>query len=177
MPHQVRVSLGSLSDRELANVFLGILHATQVYYDVSVGSCHWSAGDEFTEYANSIEENIIVVIGGHSLAAPGILSGTLRNLGKFYKTTIAVPLDESAQRAIEDLPPGTPVLTCGFNKSDVKASIINAALAVAGIISKSDPTVYNALSKWYENKKKEKEIKYITLKEGLIPEPEKKKEA
>jgi phosphoribosylcarboxyaminoimidazole (NCAIR) mutase len=171
MKNQVRVNLGSKSDAPLANEFLAILRNIGVRYGVSVGSCHWSAGDDFRNFIESIEEDILVGIGGMSFAATGIIAALDRNAERTGRIIVAVPLDKAAQSAIEDLPPGTPVLTCGYNRVNVKASITNAALAVANIVARTDKEVRLKLEAWYRNQRKKKGIiPEVKLVSGLIPE-------
>lgn len=177
MTEKVQVILGSKSDRKMANIFLAVLKELEIPYVVSIASCHWSAGEEYTGFTHNVSSmKIFALIGGMSFAAPGMFSATLRNLG-YCRIIFGIPLDKSARSAIEELPAGTPVLTCGLNQTDVKASIINAALAIAGILSEDDLALKNRLGEWYLRKRKEKGIIYdVELQDGLIPDPEKKKE-
>jgi phosphoribosylcarboxyaminoimidazole (NCAIR) mutase len=173
MSETVHVVLGSRSDWEKSNVFLQVLKELEIPYVVSIASCHWGAGNEFTDFSRRREFSFTVLIGGMAFAAPGIFSANLRNSEKSYHTVIGIPLDEAARRAIEDLPSGTPVLTCGLNSTDVKASIINTALAIAGVLSNDDRELGGRLRQWYLEKRREK---YIVLNvelddNGLIPDP------
>jgi len=172
----VRVNLGSISDAPLANIFLALLWKLGVRYGVSVGSCHWDAGEVFQDHIQDFSEEILVGIGGMSFAAAGFMSALDRNSRRTGRIVLAVPLDKAAQSAIEDLPPGTPVLTCGLNQSDVKASITNAALAVANIVARNDHEVRRKLQQWYaEMRAKKQAIPELPLDEkGLIVIPEKK---
>jgi len=171
LSNHVRVNLGSKSDKPLANTFLALLKKLGVRCGVSIGSCHWDAGEAFQDHVESFPERIIIGIGGMSFAAAGLMAALFRNMSAFGRIVIAVPLDKAAQSAIEDLPPGTFVLTCGYNRSNVEASITNAALAVANIVAGFDMKVKEKLVRWCdETRQKKKAVPEIVLnKEGLIP--------
>lgn len=174
--YDIRFSIGSMSDQEAANVFLELMKKFGIKVHPSVASCHWSAGHDFTEFIGNIEEDLIVMMGGMSFAAAGITAGTLRNLECIEKIVFAIPLDEAALSAIQDLPPGTPVITCGFNKKDVGASITNAAIAVAMMIAQIDQDVRENILEYYKKKRAVKGIveKLELDQDGLIPKPSKK---
>lgn len=174
--NHVRVNQGSKSDAPWTNKFIELLGKLGIRYGVSTGSCHWGAGKEFEDHVRNFPEDIIVVIGGMSLAAPGLMSALDRNAKRTRRIIIGIPLDKAAQSAIEDLPSGTPVLTCGYNRSNVDASITNAALAIANIISRQNIAVQLKLENWY---KKMREKKRCVAEEeldnnGLLPIKEKK---
>ncbi|NTW22439.1 hypothetical protein HGA34_02715 [Candidatus Falkowbacteria bacterium] len=176
----IRVMMGSESDAEQANKVLAILRKIGVTYKVTIASCHRNIGGEFEELAKTIEERVILMIGGMSFAAPGIMSSLLRNGGKLGHVIIAVPLDEAARSAIEDLPKGTVVLTCGLNRSSVSHSIENATLAAVQlnaifrlIENKPQPMMNYAA---YVDSTAKKLIQEAVLDEnGLIPLPSKNK--
>lgn len=173
MEYHMRLSLGSLSDWKMGNVFLGVMSELGVRVHVSVGSCHWSAGEEFTSYIASIEEYLVAIMGGMSLAAPGISVSTIRNLEEFDKIVFGIPLDEAALSALQDLPAGIPVLTCGLNKQSVTASVTNAALAIAQLIGLDNPKIKQKIAEYYRAKRNKKGIiENLELdKNGLIPDP------
>jgi phosphoribosylcarboxyaminoimidazole (NCAIR) mutase len=175
--YHLRFSMGSKSDWKMGNVFMALMRKLGVLVHPSIASCHWSAGEEFTKFVSDIDENLIVIMGGMSLAAPGIAESTIRNLEDFEKLVVGIPLDKAAMSAIEDLPPGIPVFTCGFNEKDVTASITNAALAVARIIGRDDYKVRQKIADYYRAKRNEKEIvEEIELDDnGLIPDPSPKR--
>lgn len=169
--NHVRVNLGSKSDAPMANKLLKLLGELGVRCGVSIGSCHWSAGEEFQDQFENFPEDIIVGIGGMSFAAAGLMSALDRNAMRTGRIIFAVPLDKAAQSAIEDLPPGTPVLTCGLNRSNVDASITNSALAIANIVAREVPEVRKKLQIWYRNmREKKRTVTEVKLDEnGLIP--------
>jgi phosphoribosylcarboxyaminoimidazole (NCAIR) mutase len=168
--------MGSKSDWLMGNVFLKLMKELGIRVHPSIASCHWSAGNDYTEFCFNISENIIVVMGGMSLAAPGTIESMIRNFKEFGMIVFGIPLDEAALSAIQDLPPGIPVMTCGLNKKDVRASITNAALAIARIIGRDDSNVQEKIAEYYAKKKKEKGIveKIQLNKDGLISEPKKR---
>lgn len=175
MVYDIRFAMGSKSDWKMGNIFLAIMKKFGVAVYPSIASCHWSAGKEYTDFISSIEEDLVAIMGGMSLAAPGIAESTIRNLERFNKIVFGIPLDESALSAIQDLPPGVSVLTCGFNKKDVQASVTNSALAVARLVGRDNPKVRQKIVEYYAVKRKEKGVvEKIELDEnGLIPEPKK----
>jgi len=172
--NHVRVNQGSKSDWKWTNKLLALFRKLGVRYAVATGSCHWGAGKEFEEHIKRFPEDVIVIIGGMSLAAPGIASALDRNAKRSGRIIMGIPLDEAAHSAIEDLPPGTPVLTCGYNRVNVEASIINAGLAIANIIARQDSIVRDKLQRWFEEMgKKKRSVADENLVDGLLPEPEK----
>lgn len=173
MGYHLRFCMGSKSDWAMGNVFLKLMKELGVRVHPSVASCHWSAGGDYTKFCFDIKENIIAVMGGMSLAAPGIIESIIRNFEEFETIVFGIPLDEASLSAIQDLPPGIPVMTCGFNKKDVKASITNAALAIARIIGRDDSSVQRKIAEYYAKKRQEKGIvEMISLDpKGLIPDP------
>lgn len=175
--YHLRFSMGSMSDWKMANIFLGLMKKFGIRVHPSVASCHWSAGDEFTAFVAGIKEDLIVELGGLSFAAAGVTESIVRNLQAFEKLVVAIPLDEAAMSAIQDLPPGVPVLTCGFNKKDVAISIHNGALAVARIVGRNDFEVRQKIADYYAEKRKEKGIvdKVELDHNGLIPDPSPKR--
>lgn len=177
MPKNTRLILGSESDIENGNKFLAIFEKLHASYSVSIASCHRNKG-EFDEFILSIEEPIIVFLGGMSIAAPGIIRAILIAADKMKKVVFAVPTDIVARSAIEDLPAGTPVMTCGLNTISASHSIINSALSIGHILATFIPDHHAAgyLGIWYDQNKKEKPlIPCVNLVGGLIPAPEKKK--
>lgn len=175
MPKHVMVIEGSRTDDKLTNILLEVLEACNVTYGTDSASAHWNI-DEYNEYLLSIEEDIIVFIGGMSLVAPGFISALYRNKLMFEKNVIGIPTDKAARSACEDLPVGTPLLTPGLNTTSVKHSIINGALATAKLVllvTKSSD-VRQGLTDWFGEMRKEKSIEHIALNDkGLIPTKEK----
>jgi hypothetical protein len=105
-----------------------------------------------------------------SLAAPGIIRSWLISLNRHDRIVFGIPLDAAARSAIEDLPLGCPVITCGLNTVSVSHSIVNSALAIAHIIA---ATGWDSgrVTQWYAENKSKKQLKHeIELDEkGLIP--------
>jgi phosphoribosylcarboxyaminoimidazole (NCAIR) mutase len=167
---RVRVIVGSESDAEKANIFLRVLKVTGIGYSVSVASCHRNAG-ELEMFVRNIDEKLIVFIGGMSLAAPGFIMSMLIWMERVGQIVFAVPLDVAARSAIEDLPVGTPVITCGLNTVSVTHSITNSALAVAHIASLDEQFKNPDLVQWYRDNRAKKPLKEkVELDEnGLIP--------
>ncbi len=174
---QVLVIEGSRTDDEKTNMFLKILRDCNVKYRVDCASAHWYAGAEYLEYVkNAAKEKIVIFIGGMSLVAPGIISAMLRNLGRHNVSVFAVPTDEAARSAIEDLPVGTPVITSGLNTVSARHSIKNSALAVAKMVFAitEDPEIGRGLEKWFRDTRNTKPLDWnMSLdKNGLIPKKE-----
>jgi phosphoribosylcarboxyaminoimidazole (NCAIR) mutase len=172
----VRVVQGSESDWEKTNKLLEVFWFMGMVYSVSTASCHRHTL-EYPAFVKGIKEDIVVPIGGHSFAAPGVLKGFLIGLERVDRIVVAIPLDVAARSAIEDLPPGPALLTPGLNTIDVNASIINGALAVAQLVGMSigGKPVRQKLVEWYKmNRQKRPLIPEMPLVNGLIPKPEKK---
>lgn len=168
----VRIIMGSQSDEEQTNKLLAVLKEINVPYCVSIASCHRNQ-NELKDFILWLESNIIVFIGGMSLAAPGIIRAILVAAERFAKIVFAIPLDAAARSAIEDLPAGTPVITCGLNTVSVSHSITNSALAIGHICAvlgkKASAT---GLGRRYAKQKKNKPIiTDVKLVDGLIPIP------
>ncbi len=176
----VRVMMGSESDAEQGNKVLAILRKNCVAHKVTIASCHRNIGGEFEELAKRIEERVILMIGGMSFAAPGIMSSLLRNGGKLGHVIIAIPLDEAARSAIEDLPKGTVVLTCGLNQTSISHSIENATLAAVQLnaifrLLENEPRPMTAFAAYLDGSSK-KLIDEVELdSNGDIPLPSKSK--
>lgn len=173
MSWSVRVIQGSMSDSEHTNKLLKVLGEVGVSYRVSVASCHRNLGDhrgDLGPFIESIDEEIIVFIGGMSLAAPGIIRSWLVGIRRYNRIVFGIPLDEAARSAIEDLPLGCPVITCGLNTVSVSHSITNSALAIAHLVKTAVGGVSD-LDKWYVGNKLKKPLKEtVELDEnGLIP--------
>jgi len=162
--------MGSPNDAEPANKFLKALRDLNVPYGVSNASCHRNQ-DEFEKFILWLEADIIVFIGGMSLAAPGFIRAILVAAKRFARLVFAIPLDAAARSAIEDLPAGTPVITCGLNTVSVSHSITNSALAVGHIYALlGSEGAITGLGRWYANQRKEKPIVTdVELVDGLIP--------
>lgn len=169
MPKEVRILLGSISDNDNANVILEILHDTGITCAASVVSCHRNAGEEFNDFVLNIKENIIVFIGGMSLAAPGLIESILRNNGRFDQIVFAVPTDKAARSAIEDLPMGTAIITSGLNEISLKHSLANSALSIAkmALMLSSEPAT--KLADFYKKLNRKKQlVEDLNLEGGKI---------
>lgn len=152
----VRLILGSESDAEKGNIFLKVLEEVGVECRVSIASCHRNIGGEFEQTIFGISEEIIVMLGGMELAAPGIIESLLRNAENFDSIVFGIPTDRAARSAIENLPKGTAIITSGLNEISVTHSIINSALAVAklvGMLGKKG-AVEDGLRAWYKKNSK-----------------------
>lgn len=172
---RILVIEGSRTDDEKTNAFLKILKECNVDYRVDCASVHWWAGGYYQEYVKAVSDiKIIVFIGGMSLVAPGIISAMLRNMNCYDILVFAVPTDEAARSAIEDLPVGTPVITSGLNTVSSSHSIKNSALAVAklALTITGDDEIRQGLEKWFHKTRSKKPLDWnISLDEnGLIPD-------
>lgn len=130
----IKFILGSETDAKDANELLKIWERLGIETEVSIGSCHWHTGDDkagFEKFIKEIREKIIVFIGGMSLAAPGIIEAINKVNNQSDKIVFAVPTDQAARSAIEDVPKGTALLTSGLNTISLKHSLFNSAVAVA----------------------------------------------
>jgi phosphoribosylcarboxyaminoimidazole (NCAIR) mutase len=175
----VLVVLGSESDGPQANKALAVLKKCGVDFRVSYASCHRNIGGDFEEFVKSINERVILAIGGMTFAAPGIMSSLLRNGNKHGHIIIAAPLDEAARSAIEDLPKGTVVLTCGLNQVSVSHSLENAALAAVQLnaifkVLQSRPEAMMSFTAHLGTTAKPLVAQVVLGADGLIPEKEKK---
>lgn len=172
MKNDVRVLQGSASDGKFTNILLGLLGLLGVSYRVSTASCHRN-DDKLRGFISGIEEDIIVFIGGMSLAAPGIIRANLITAIKPRTLVFAIPLDLAARSAIEDLPVGMPIITGGLNTVDVKHSIRNSALSLAQLVAakNNNHDITRKLIEWFENNKTNKPlVENVELdKNGLIP--------
>jgi phosphoribosylcarboxyaminoimidazole (NCAIR) mutase len=131
---EVRLILGSMTDNDKATKVLMIWKDLGIKYGTSVASCHRNIGGEFELFVSGIEQKIIVFIGGLSLAAPGIIESLLHNAKRFDHIVFAIPTDQAALSAVQDLPAGTPVITCGLNQVSLSHTLKNSALAVARLV-------------------------------------------
>lgn len=168
----VRIIMGSMSDAERANELLAILKQLEIPYNVSIASCHRNEA-ELAKFVLSLKEQIIVFIGGMSLAAPGIIRSIYTANKVMTKIVFGIPLDVAARSAIEDLPAGTPVSTCGLNTAGFRHSLVNSALNIGHIVAVAgNELVSKQLSAWYGEQQKEKPlIESVELVHGLIPIP------
>ncbi len=171
----IRVIAGSKSDKDNVNVLLEVLRDVGVSYRVSFASCHRHIGGkhkDFEELVAEIRESIIIMIGGLSLAAPGIIESLQRNMRNFDHLVIGVPTDKAALSAIQDLPKGTAILTCGFNEKSPKSGIINSALVaakLAGMLG-GNLAIDSGLRLWYSKAAEENPlVEEVELENGLIP--------
>ncbi|MCK4554705.1 hypothetical protein KAU19_07155 [Candidatus Parcubacteria bacterium] len=177
MKTDVRLILGSKTDGEKANIVLGVWKKLNVKCQVSIASCHWHTGKGFEAFIAEIPENYIAYLGGMEFSAPGLASGLYRNFNLSGKIVISMPTDKAARSATENLPMGTPLLTCGLNEISLKHGLTNGALAIAHLIAINNLGVKIMLGEWYKEKAKDKKlIPEVTLSDGLIPEKIKEKE-
>ena len=169
----VRLILGSPTDAPNGNLIIPIFQAAKIRYDVSFASCHRDAGEDFNTFVNSIDEKIIAFLGGMELAAPGCIASMLRNSQDFNKIVFAIPTDKAARSAIENLPEGTAVITCGLNETSPKHSIKNSGLAIAQMayMLGHRMEIRDGLIGYYEDLRAKKPLIYRVELEanGLIP--------
>lgn len=134
MSKDVLLILGSKSDKRFANTVLETWKKVGLTYRVAIASCHKHGGGEFKGFIDGIDEKIIVFLGGMSLAAPGLIEMLRQKAGR-NAIVFGIPTDKAALSAIQDLPKGTPVSTCGLNQVNLTHSLINGALAVANMFA------------------------------------------
>jgi len=132
MSTDVLLIMGSKSDKEKANKVLGVWKDLDLNARVAITSCHKHGGGEFKKFIDGIDERIVVFLGGMSLVAPGLIQMLMQKADK-NKVIFAIPTDKAALSAIQDLPKGTPVMTCGLNQVSLEHSLINSALAIANL--------------------------------------------
>lgn len=177
---KVRLILGSKNDASRGNEFLKVLKEIGVECNVSIASCHRNIEGkkrEFQKLVDKISEDIIVMMGGMELAAPGIIESILRNARRFNRIVFGIPLDKAARSAIENLPKGTAIITSGLNEISVSHGIINSALSVAKLawlLSDDHGFFPDGLNHWYSEMAKENPlVSEVELVDGLIPEKKK----
>ena len=166
--------LGSKTDWENANFILKVWREIGITYTVGIASCHRHGGGDFEEFIKGIEEKLIVFIGGMSLAAPGLIETVNKKASRWNCFIFGVPTDKAARSAIEDLPKGTAIITCGLNTVSLKHGLINSALVTAKLAATLNENLA-ALAKittwYYQNLKDNPLVSAIKLDEnGLIPE-------
>jgi phosphoribosylcarboxyaminoimidazole (NCAIR) mutase len=174
----IRLILGSVTDKPNGNIFLEVLKEIGgIRPRVSIASCHRNIGGkgrEFEIFIDAIRENIIIMLGGLSLAAPGIIESLDRNNRDFGRIVFAVPTDKAALSAVQDLPKGTAIITCGLNQVSSKHSIINSALSVAKLAyllsGSKRRDIHQGLAKWYDEQAKQNPlVSEVELVDGLLP--------
>jgi phosphoribosylcarboxyaminoimidazole (NCAIR) mutase len=168
------VILGSPSDWKHGNVILEMFRDLAVTYVVSYASCHRNIGKEFETFITGIQEKIILCVGGMEFALPGILESIDRNAKMFNQIVLAVPTDKAARSAIENLPVGTAIITCGLNEICLNHGLQNSALMagkLAGMLGNDN--AFKCLALWYEKAAKKKPLvpKVELDHKGLIPDP------
>jgi phosphoribosylcarboxyaminoimidazole (NCAIR) mutase len=180
----IRFVLGSETDAKEANELLKVWNRLSIKTEVSIASCHWHAGDEgdgFEKFIKGIAERIIVFIGGMSLAAPGIIETINKVNGCCEKIVFAVPTDQAARSAIEDVPKGTALLTSGLNTVSLNHSLFNSAVAVAKLAFMAMPkgrapeAAFQLRVLLSEIRQSKPIVEKIKLANGLIPLPQPKK--
>lgn len=172
MKEDVILILGSKTDGQNANVVLKIWGTLGITYRVAIASCHRHGGGEFEKFINGLEKNIIVFIGGMSLAAPGLIETLNKGAKKIDILVFAIPTDKAARSAIENLPAGTAIITSGLNTISLTHSLKNNALAIAKLIAMlKKEGVFTHLKRFYEIMNGEKPLtSEVKLnKNGLIP--------
>ena len=120
-------------------------------------------GNPYNSFLRSIEEPIVVYVGGMEFAAPGVVSAYFRNLGLNAKLVFSVPTDIAARSATENLPFGTPLITSGLNEISVKHSVKNSALAIAKIVAYGgNKEVERGLDAWFAKNREGKLMHELT---------------
>ena len=174
--HDLRMGIGSGSDWKEANFAVEVFQEIGVDYGGSILSCHRNIGGEMEAFLERIPEWLVFLMGGMEFALPGIMESIDRNAKRFGRIILAVPLDQAARSAIENLPIGTAILTCGLNEKSVRHSIVNSALMAAKLLGLSNPRIQQGLQQWYDDfnagKPLVEEVSFTT--EGFFPKPQEK---
>jgi len=184
----IRLILGSIeTDAKNANALLKIWNRLGIRVHVSGASCHWHVGgegeDDFVKFIKEIPEGLIAFIGGLSLAAPGIIETINKVNDHCEKMVFAIPTDTAARSAIEDLPRGTAILTSGLNTVSLGHSLDNNAIATAKVAISMMPerrrlnAAFEMRCMLSEMRQEKPIVPKVKLVNGLMPIPEKKKEA
>ena len=170
-PNDVRLILGSETDKDHGNVMLSVFKDVGVQCGVTILSCDRDSGDGFEPIAASFKESIIVYVGGMDLAAPAIVGALNNNTGRFDKIIFAVPTDTAARSAIENRPMGNPIMTCGLNEISIRHSVTNSALAIAKLAGMlGDRDILVRLREWHKKFRAGKPMREsVSLIDGLIP--------
>jgi phosphoribosylcarboxyaminoimidazole (NCAIR) mutase len=170
-PNDVRLVLGSETDKTHGNVMLAIFREVGVQCGVTILSCDRDSGDGFEPMVASFKESLIVYVGGMDLAAPAIVGALNNNAGRLNKIIFAVPTDTAARSAIENRPMGNPIMTCGLNEISLKHSVTNSALAIARLAGMlGDQDILDRLKEWHKKFRSGKPMKEnVPLLDGLIP--------
>ena len=167
--------LGSKKDWKNANVILEVWRDVSMTHWVGIASSHRHGDNDFADFIRGIKERLIVFIGGQSLAAPGLIETINKKAEKWDCFVFGVPTDKAARSAIEDLPKGTAIITCGLNETSLESGLVNSALVTAKLAARlsGNLLIIPGLIKWhYQNLKENPLTPVVELDEnGLIPEP------
>jgi 5-(carboxyamino)imidazole ribonucleotide mutase len=137
--------MGSTSDWETMTHAAQMLEALGVPFEVKVVSAHRTP-DLLFEYASTAESrglHVIIAGAGGAAHLPGMAAS------KTLLPVLGVPVESKVLRGVDSLlsivqmPAGIPVATFAIGR----AGAINAALAAAQILARSDPSVRAALGR------------------------------
>ena len=145
LPPRVGIIMGSTSDWPTMAHAASMLERLGVPFEVKVVSAHRTP-DLLFEYASTAEQrglHVIIAGAGGAAHLPGMAAA------KTLLPVLGVPVESKMLRGIDSLlsivqmPAGVPVATFAIGR----AGAINAALAAAQILARSDPSVRAALAR------------------------------
>jgi len=148
---KIAIVMGSKSDLAIMEECSGILRQFGIPYEMRILSAHRTPDEVASFSKNARKDGFSIIIAGAGMAAhlAGVISA--------YTTlpVIGVPLDASMQGmdalfSMVQMPPGVPVATMGVGKAGAK----NAALLAAEILSLSDDTMQERLTRYRQDMKK-----------------------
>jgi len=145
---QVAIVMGSLSDREAMEEAAHLLEDFGVGYEMKVLSAHRSPRLAVDFASTARQRGLQVLIAGAGSAAH--LAGVLAS--RSLLPAIGVPLATSPLQGLDSLlstvqmPAGVPVATMAIGKSGAR----NAALFAIQILSRQDPALLEALTRYRE---------------------------
>ncbi|HOO46514.1 MAG TPA: 5-(carboxyamino)imidazole ribonucleotide mutase [Deltaproteobacteria bacterium] len=147
---KIAIVMGSKSDLAIMEECSGILRQFGIPYEMRILSAHRTPDEVASFSKNARKDGFSIIIAGAGMAAhlAGVISA--------YTTlpVIGVPLDASMQGmdalfSMVQMPPGVPVATMGVGKAGAK----NAALLAAEILSLSDDTMQERLTRYRQDMK------------------------
>ena len=81
-------------------------------------------------FAKKIKEKKIVFFGGIDLLESGLMKKIILANEDERRVFFAIPIEQSFGKALNNLPPGMIILSCGFNEENMEVGIVNNALAI-----------------------------------------------
>ncbi len=134
---QVKIILGSKSDKKVGEKAVKVLKELDIDYQITVSSAH-RAPERTKKLCTGAE--VFITIAGLSAALPGVVASHTT------KPVIGVPVSGKVNMdsilSILQMPPGIPVAAVGLDRGD------NAALLAAEILAINDPEIRERLVKY-----------------------------